>query len=75
MSLITKTEKIDYKLKNVCFDNTTLFDENGEVVDLIKELSTVFKDEYFDISVSSTNKANYDLKCFESQEYDGFEDK
>ena len=74
MSVIIKTEKVDYKLKNACFSGTTLFNEEGEVVDLIKELSVVFKDSCFDISVSSVNKSNCDLRCFEENQ-DEYEDE
>ena len=62
---IVKTIKTDYKLKDVCFDNGNLIDEDGEVIDLIKALAAIFGDEPFDISASSTDKVNYDLGYFE----------
>lgn len=67
MSII-KTIKTDYKLKDVCFDNGNLINEDGEVVDLIKALTLIFGEEPFDISATNTDKVNYDLKYFESEE-------
>lgn len=68
MSNVVVTKKTDYKLKNVCFDGKILVDENGEVIDLIGNLKTIFGEEPFDISTSNTDKVNYTVDYFEENE-------
>lgn len=67
MSII-KTIKTDYKLKDVCFDNGNLINEDGEVIDLMKSLTLIFGEEPFDISATNTDKVNYDITYFEKNE-------
>lgn len=66
--MISKTTKIDYKLKKACFCNGNLINEDGEVIDLMRELYAVFKNECFDLSVSSTDKVDYTVDYFEKKD-------
>lgn len=62
--MIIKTVKIDYKLKDITCENGTFVDENGEVVDIAKDLATIFEGKEFSLSASVTNKNEYDLDDF-----------
>lgn len=61
---ITKTTKVDYKLKDVSFDEGELINEDGEVIDLINDLQTIFKDKEFTLTVSVQNKNEYTVDDF-----------
>lgn len=63
--MITKEEKITYKLKNASFSgNGLLTDEIGEVVELEKVLQSIFADKEFDLTVSFSKKDNLEVKDF-----------
>lgn len=63
MSII-KTTKVDYKLKDVKFENDMLTDENGEIINLVEDLYTIFGDRTFTLTASFQNKAEYDVEDF-----------
>lgn len=55
--MITKTERIDLKLKSCTISaNGELLDENDEVVDLVQALKELYGMESFDLSVNSVKK-------------------
>ena len=58
---IIKTTKVDYKLKDVHFEDGVLIDENGEVINLSEDLSTVFGNREFSIAASFQNKAEFEV--------------
>lgn len=62
--MITKTTKIDYKLKDVKFQDGVLIDENGEVIDIAKNLETIYGDHEFTITATITSKKEYDVEDF-----------
>lgn len=61
---IVKTTKVDYKLKDVYFDEGELTNEEGEVIDLINDLQTIFKDKEFTLTVSVQSKNEYTVDDF-----------
>lgn len=61
---IIKTTKVDYKLKDVYFENGTLVDENGEVISLVEDLSTIFGNRMFTLTASFQNKAEFEVEDF-----------
>lgn len=67
--MLVKTIKTNYTQKGVSFmGNGQLCDENGEIIDLMKELYACFPDCEFDISVSCTEKHNVDVPGLENRE-------
>lgn len=67
--MITREQKTTYKVKGASFNgNNVLNDENGEIIDLMSELSKVFPDNEFDITVTSSDKVNLDIEDFENEE-------
>ena len=59
--MITKTENLTYKLKDVNFQDGHLVDENGEIIDLISHLKAVFGDAFFELVAKSTNKEDIEI--------------
>lgn len=59
--MITKTENLTYKLKDVNFQDGHLVDENGEIIDLMLHLKTVFGDTVFELVAKSTNKQDLEI--------------
>lgn len=62
--MIKKTVKVDYKLKDVHFEDGVLVDENGEVVDALKELETVFGTREFELSAKYQNVSEHEVEDF-----------
>lgn len=62
------TNKTDYKLKEVNFVDENLIDENGEVIDLNKNLKTIFDDKTFTLVASMTEKAECEVSDFANKE-------
>lgn len=62
--MITKEEKVTYKLKDVRFEKGVLVTEDGEVVDLMQDLSLIFGKDYFTLNVIKQNKAEYSIDHF-----------
>lgn len=60
MSVI-KTTKLDYKLKDVHFQDGHLVDENGEIVSLIEDMKTVFGLQDFTLTATLTTKTEYEV--------------
>lgn len=48
--------------------NGSLCDEDGEVVDLMKNLKLIFADDTFDISITRSSKDNLEVEDFEEVE-------
>lgn len=65
---IIEEKKLNYKNKGVRFEHGNLIDEDGNRVNLIDELKTIFKDEYFDIAIVSSFKTEYPIEHFEENE-------
>ena len=61
---IIEEKKLNYKNKSVRFENGNLIDEEGNKVDLINELKTIFKNEEFDIAAVSSSKVEYPIEYF-----------
>ena len=67
--MIKREVKMTYKLKQVSFTGTNeLCDENGNVVDLMKELLTIFPDGEFDFTAISSEKADLEIGDFTNPE-------
>ena len=62
------TKKVDVKMKQVHFENGTLVDEDGVVVDLLDDLRTVYNDKYFDLSATLTRKDEHEVSDFKRPE-------
>lgn len=54
------TKKWDGKLKGLRFEESSLIDENGEVINLNELLYTVYADKYFDLSVTAKEEQMVD---------------
>lgn len=67
MSTITKTIKVDYKRKDVKFQDGILVDENGEVINLISDLSSIYGNREFTLTATITSKSEYDIEDFASE--------
>lgn len=63
MNVIT-TKKTDLKLKDVCFSDGHLTDENGEVVNLLDVLQAVFGSEQFTLTATVTTKEEHEIDEF-----------
>jgi hypothetical protein len=60
--MITKTENLTYKLKDINFQNGCLIDaESGEIVDLMLQLYAVFKNHPFELVAKSTIKEDVEI--------------
>lgn len=62
--MITKTSKIDLKLKDVCFSDGHLVDENGEIINLLDNLKAVFGSEVFTLTATVSTKEEYTIEDF-----------
>lgn len=62
------TKKVDVKMKQVHFENGTLVDEDGVVVDLLDDLKTVYNDKYFDLSATLTRRDEHEVSDFKRPE-------
>lgn len=62
------TKKVDVKMKQVHFENGTLVDEDGVVIDLLDDLKTVYNDKYFDLSATLTRKDEHEVSDFKRPE-------
>ena len=62
------TNKTDYKLKEVNFVDENLIDENGEVIDLNKNLKAIFDDKTFTLVASMIEKAECEVSDFTNKE-------
>ena len=61
---IIKTTKVDYRLRDVQFQDGVLVDENGEAIDIVKNLKTIYGDREFTITATVTSKKEYDVEDF-----------
>ncbi len=59
--MIIETKKVDYKLKDVRFEDGCLIDENGEVISLIEDLMKVFNSSEFTLTATFTAKTEYNV--------------
>ena len=59
--MIIETKKVDYKLKDVRFEDGCLIDENGEVISLIEDLMKVFNGSEFTLTATFTAKTEYNV--------------
>lgn len=67
--MITREQKTTYKIKGASFmGNGSLCDEDGEVIDLMKNLKLIFADDTFDISITRSSKDNLEVEDFEGVE-------
>lgn len=62
--MIEKLNKVTYKQKKVKFDNGILLDENGEVIELSKDLESIYGNREFDIMCAFTNKSEHEVEDF-----------
>lgn len=61
--MITKTERIDLKLKGCTISaNDELLDENEEVVNLIQALKEIYGVEAFDLGTNSIKKSQLEVE-------------
>lgn len=67
MSIVI-TKKVDVKMKQVHFENGTLIDEDGVVVDLLDDLKTVYNNNCFDLSATLTIKDEHEVSDFKHPE-------
>ena len=58
---VTKTTKLDYKLKDVHFQDGYLVDENGQVVNLVIDLLKIFAGQDFTLTATLTTKTEYEV--------------
>lgn len=65
--MITTENKTTYKLQNISFNgNGNLIDEDAEIVNLLKDLRTVFADKEFTLTaVMSSKKTTNSASDFE----------
>ncbi len=60
--MITKTERVDLKLKGCKISaNNELLDENEEVVDLLQALKELYGAEEFDLATNSVKKSTLEV--------------
>ena len=59
--MVIETKKVDYKLKDVKFQDGCLIDENGEVIGLIEDLMKVFGESEFTLTATFTAKTEYNV--------------
>lgn len=64
MDMIEKLTKVTYKQKKVMFQDGNLIDENGEVINLEDDLSSIYRDREFDIVCTFSNKSEHDVEDF-----------
>lgn len=61
--MITKTERVDLKLKSCKISaNNELLDENEEVVDLLQALKELYGIEEFDLATNSVKKSMLEVE-------------
>lgn len=59
---IKKTTKYDGKLKNLSIINNQIFNEDGEIIDLIQYLSKAYGDKFFDLSTTTKVEELIDIE-------------
>ena len=61
--MVTKTERIDLKLKGCTISaNNELLDENEEVVNLIQALKELYGADAFDLGTNSVKKSSLEVE-------------
>jgi hypothetical protein len=63
--MIKRFSKIEYKQKAIAFKDGHLEDEDGNIIDLVNDLKTVFGATEFSISASKGSNDNLDIDDFE----------
>lgn len=64
--MIKRTSKIEYKQKAIAFKDGHLIDEDGEIIDLMNDLRTVFGATEFSITAAKGSNDNLDIDDFEA---------
>lgn len=62
--MIKKTKKVEYKLKDVKFENGMLVNKYGELIDLINELKNIFDERPFVLNVTYQDVSEYEVNDF-----------
>lgn len=66
MANITKSQKTEYKVKQLMTDGDNFIDEYGEVVDVVDEVYRVFGNSTFDLVVSQASKDSLSVEDFDN---------
>lgn len=62
------TKKVDVKMKSIHFEDGTLVDQDGVIVDLINDLKAVYGDKDFDLSATFTKKDEHEVSDFKEND-------
>lgn len=60
--MITKTKTTEYKLKSCMVEGSHVIDEDGETVNLMDDIMSLFETEEFDIVVKSVRREKLEVK-------------